>query len=1315
MAQIKKLQVQGIRSFGPDSDDRQNIEFFSPLTLILGQNGCGKTTIIECLKYVTTGDTPPGTGKGQQFVHDPKMAREAAVKGQVKLQFSGVGNTNTVKVISRSIEASQKLKNITIKTLDSTITSKNTISGEQNQLSSKCADINAEMLNCLGVSRPILNYVIFCHQEDSNWPLEEGSKVKDKFDEIFNSAKYKNCLKNIRDVRKQEMDKMKLDKTNMEHYKSDKEYSDQKNKELTRKKAELERLEESVEKIAKNLEPLKEAILQVQEEEKGYSEIQKKLAEAQTSRDHCKKERESLEDNIAEILPDDEDDESIRKRRDGIEQETKSKEKEIKELKSIIENTDNNLARGEKQVQKNAALIGKAVGERDQHLANVKQKGTLADQALNELDLVDNSGHITDALKKEEQKIKNQLKVLKAENKDKEEKVTEEIDQLKSRKTGLEEGKRREQADLVANKREIALIKRQLNDLEGAAEQLAKIKRDWEEGSKELEREKNKVDIKVLQEEIDQERVMVKDLESKEQKLRDESKSLEENQSILQKIAHLSEDIEVKEKKLKKILSKRNSDFLQLFGTVPDSKRLKGMWKDGQETADKSLKDYEASRKKYENELNAKTLAKKDLKKILEKKTSRKQQLETKVGDVLGPEDDIEEEIASSKDSLEQSRKELAVKEAGKFTYREMIDRMKAMGNDPACPTCNRGFHGKNEATELIGELEDIIKSIPNKVKSLETKVKKLTIRMEQLQKIRPEVHELKQIRIEVDEGSKKIDELDKDMKKVREQLDEEEEDWNLTELNVSLYRQVGEDVQVADNLVKEIAQLVEKKEEIGLQVDSKGGRSLEVVRKEEEEVLGKLRIARRNMESCQETVNKQTGLINELEARQNKLTNKKLDIEGQQQQRANMVTKKEEMEKKVEKAAEQVKKCDQELEPMREQLDELENQRRKLTRQGEQAVEVILERERKLERFLHELQRLDALCANYADGEKEVVLEKLKKDKLELEEKIGELKEEKRETEERVNKLNLDISNQESRRRLFVDNLKLREYREKETKCERIVRKQEESLEEMDWRKVEKKKAELHQQYSELSSEKNTKGGQIAEMTRTVKDIKRELAQPKLSQAAAKYKEMNVKYKLRTKVAEDLNKYYIALDFAIMKYHKEKMKVVNKIIRELWRNTYRGNDIDYIEIKTSEDSEVATAGADKKKVYNYRVVMVKNETEMDMRGRCSAGQKVLSSLIIRLALAETFSTNCGIIALDEPTTNLDRENIESLALALSDIATKRAAQRNFQLVVITHDEEFIEQLSRCDQIDHYQKVSRNARGLSEVRKMNVANLEQES
>ena len=103
--------------------------------------------------------------------------------------------------------------------LDSTIKTKLPDSDQVTTLSSKCADTNQDMLLSLGVSRPILNYVIFCHQEDSNWPLEEGSKVKDKFDEIFNSAKYQKCLKNIKDVRKVELVNAKDHKRDMEHYK----------------------------------------------------------------------------------------------------------------------------------------------------------------------------------------------------------------------------------------------------------------------------------------------------------------------------------------------------------------------------------------------------------------------------------------------------------------------------------------------------------------------------------------------------------------------------------------------------------------------------------------------------------------------------------------------------------------------------------------------------------------------------------------------------------------------------------------------------------------------------------------------------------------------------------------------------------------------------------------------------------------------------------------------------------------------------------------------------------------------------------------
>ena len=69
----------------------------------------------------------------------------------------------------------------------------------------------------------------------------------------------------------------------------------------------------------------------------------------------------------------------------------------------------------------------------------------------------------------------------------------------------------------------------------------------------------------------------------------------------------------------------------------------------------------------------------------------------------------------------------------------------------------------------------------------------------------------------------------------------------------------------------------------------------------------------------------------------------------------------------------------------------------------------------------------------------------------------------------------------------------------------------------------------------------------------------------------------------------DDLAKYYTALTVAIANFHTERMAVINKIIRELWKSTYKGNDIDYIEIFTDGGSD-AVANADKRNVANYKV-----------------------------------------------------------------------------------------------------------------------------
>ena len=54
------------------------------------------------------------------------------------------------------------------------------------------------------------------------------------------------------------------------------------------------------------------------------------------------------------------------------------------------------------------------------------------------------------------------------------------------------------------------------------------------------------------------------------------------------------------------------------------------------------------------------------------------------------------------------------------------------------------------------------------------------------------------------------------------------------------------------------------------------------------------------------------------------------------------------------------------------------------------------------------------------------------------------------------------------------------------------------------------------------------------------------------------------------------------------MRFHSIKMEEINKILRELWIKTYRGGDIDAIEIRSEDTTDGANLG--QRRVYNYRV-----------------------------------------------------------------------------------------------------------------------------
>lgn len=193
MTSIDKMSIRGIRSFSPT--ETQVIEFYKPLTLIVGKNGSGKTTTIECLKMATTGDLPPNCRNGQAFINDPNVHNSSEVKAQIKLKFTTA--TGRPAVCTRSFSLVQKTTKKEYKAFEAalqTIDEK----GDKTSLSYKCADLNKLVPEMMHVSTAVLDSVIFVHQEDACWPLQEDKVLKDRFDAIFAATNYTKALDAIK-------------------------------------------------------------------------------------------------------------------------------------------------------------------------------------------------------------------------------------------------------------------------------------------------------------------------------------------------------------------------------------------------------------------------------------------------------------------------------------------------------------------------------------------------------------------------------------------------------------------------------------------------------------------------------------------------------------------------------------------------------------------------------------------------------------------------------------------------------------------------------------------------------------------------------------------------------------------------------------------------------------------------------------------------------------------------------------------------------------------------------------------------------------
>merc|ERR1719204_1519188 len=137
----------------------------------------------------------------------------------------------------------------------------------------------------------------------------------------------------------------------------------------------------------------------------------------------------------------------------GVDKETRLKERRLEELEVRKGEHEEDMKKLEVSSQKLAAKIGQAVLERDKNSDQMEERDNLIKKASRDLGISDDDGDMLESIKEEGQKLKREMKTLQSDQKSKEEKLESELDEVKARRTGLEERKKREQGDLVNAKR----------------------------------------------------------------------------------------------------------------------------------------------------------------------------------------------------------------------------------------------------------------------------------------------------------------------------------------------------------------------------------------------------------------------------------------------------------------------------------------------------------------------------------------------------------------------------------------------------------------------------------------------------------------------------------------------------------------------------------------------------------------------------------------------------------------------------------------------------------------------------------------------
>ncbi|PKA59648.1 DNA repair protein RAD50 [Apostasia shenzhenica] len=1301
MSTVDKMLVKGIRSFDPEN--KHVIAFFRPLTLIVGPNGAGKTTIIECLKLACTGELPPNSRSGHSFIHDPKVLGETETKGQIKLRFKTAAGKDVVCI--RSFQLTQKASKMEFKALESVLQTINPHNGEKVCLSYRCADMDREIPALMGISKAILENVIFVHQDDSNWPLQDPSTLKKKFDDIFSATRYTKALEVIKKLHKDQVQEIKTYKLKLENLQTLKDAAYKLRDSISQDQEKTEFLKAQIKELEKNIHAVENKILHTETTLKELRILQDQISTHTTARSTLFKLQQTQYTALAEENED--TDEELKEWQTKFEDRIALLQSKISKLEREMGDEETKSALLSQTINDSMREIGKLQAEADAHNSLRQERDSTIQRIYVKCNLgalpdvpfsIESANNCTNKIRTRLLDLERDLQERKKSN---ERELTFQWERYVSINARCSEIEGQKQAKNMSKASISKRIKEKENERDLAEQELSGLNLshiDERERNLQMEVERKTLAVgeRDFESAINQKRTEIFSLEQKVKALYREKDVMASDSEDRIKLALKKEEFENCKRKQKKIMDEYKEKIRGVLkGRFPSDKDLK-----------KEIANAFGSLKKEYDDLNSKTFeAEKEVKVIqmkiqdtrshlskLQKELDAKGRfLESKLHSLLQESDIGSFPIflvsALEKRDMQKSKYNIA------DGMRQMFDPFERVARSyHICPCCERPF-SPDEEDEFVRKQRVKSSTSAEHMKVLAVESSNAESHFLQLDKLRMIYEEYVKL------GKETIPLSEKNLKELMEDLNQKSQAYDDLLGVVAHIKAEKDAVEVLlqpsesfERLFVEMQNLKSQIEDLEYKLDARGQgvKSLEEIQSQLNSFQSKRDALNTEVESLREEQRFLSDDLSNMQMRWHSLREQKLKA-------SSILHKVQKAEEDLVLLAEEKAQVDFDEKHLAEALIPLFKEKEKVLQEHsdlklklEGEYEELAENKRIFQQDIDMLLKLASRIKEYLDSKK---AERLK----ELQDKLSLSKSQMQKCEGKKHEISADLikskellRNQDQLKRNIDDNLNYRKTKAEVDEHSREIESLEEKVLAIGGVSAIEADLKRHLQEKErLLSELNRCQGTISVYQTNVSKNKLDLKQPQYNDIDKRYFNQLIQLKTAEMANKDLDRYYNALDKALMRFHTMKMEEINKIIRELWQQTYRGQDIDYISIHS--DSEGAGTRS-----YSYRVLMQTGDAELEMRGRCSAGQKVLASLIIRLALAETFCLNCGILALDEPTTNLDGPNSESLAAALLRIMEDRKGQENFQLIVITHDERFAQLIGQRQHAEKYYRVAKD-------------------